>query len=77
MTSGHPTASRADLVLRVGVVITAVGLVCLVVALIPLVASSVRLPGVMWFAAMLTGGGLVVAFAGLALAARGRRGSGR
>ncbi len=70
-------ARRADAVLRTGAVITAIGLVCLVVAIVPLVAPTVHLPGIMWFAAMLLAVGLVVVFVGLAFAARGRRGSGR
>lgn len=69
----HP-GRTADVMLRAGVVVTVVGFGCLLVAIIPLFASSVHLPGVMWFASMLIAVGLVVVFVGLVLAARGRRG---
>ena len=65
--------SPADRVLRIGAAITAAGLVFTVIALIPLVAPAVELPGVMWFLAMLTGVGLIVVFVGLAMGARERR----
>ncbi len=76
-TTGQQARTRADAVLRAGVVVVVVGLLCLLVAIIPLFFSSVHLPGVMWFAAMLTGVGLLVVFAGLTMGARGRRGTGR
>lgn len=68
-----PDPTRADRVLRIGGVITVVGLLCALVALLPLVVPSLDLPPVMWFLAMLTGVGLVVVFVGLAMGARQRR----
>ena len=65
--------SPADRVLRVGGVITVVGLVFTVIAMLPLLVPSLELPGAMWFLAMLTGVGLIVVFVGLAMGARGRR----
>lgn len=65
-----------DRLLRMGVAVTLAGLACTLVALIPLVAPSVELPGVWWFLAMLTGVGLALMLAGLTRAARSRRGNG-
>lgn len=65
--------SPADRVLRLGGLLTAVGLVFLLIALLPLVVPSVEMPGVMWFLAMLTGVGLIVMFVGLTMQARQRR----
>jgi hypothetical protein len=72
----HPRTA-ADTVMRAGAVVTAVGMVCLLVAIIPLFVSSAHLPSAMWFAAMLTGVGLLIGFVGLAMGARRRRGTGR
>jgi hypothetical protein len=68
-----PSASRADLVMRVGAVVTAVGLAATLVALIPLVLPSVTMPSAMWFLSMLTGVGLAIVIAGLTMSARSRR----
>jgi hypothetical protein len=68
-----PASSSADRVLRIGGVITVVGLLFTVIAMLPLVFPSLELPGAMWFLAMLTGVGLIVVFVGLAMGARGRR----
>lgn len=77
MTSVDRSRTTADTVMRTGVVVTVIGLACLLVAITPLVFASLHLPGVMWFAAMLTGVGLFVSFVGLAMGARRRRGAGR
>lgn len=68
-----PDPSSSDRVLRVGGVITVVGLAFAAIALLPLLLPSLELPGAMWFLAMLTGVGLIVVFVGLAMSARGRR----
>jgi hypothetical protein len=60
-------------VLRIGGVITAIGLAFTVIAILPLLVPSLELPGAMWFLAMLTGVGLIVVFVGLAMGARTRR----
>lgn len=68
-------ASRtpADRTLRIGAAVTAVGLVFLLIALLPLIVPSIEMPGVMWFLAMLVGVGLIIVFVGLAQQARQRR----
>jgi hypothetical protein len=58
--------------LRAGVAVTVVGLVLTVVAMVPLVASSVSLPPWFWFCSMLTGVGLAMVLIGLLRAARAR-----
>ena len=70
--AGDGTAP-ADRVLRVGAALTVIGLLCAVVALLPLVVPDLELPPAMWFLAMLTGVGLIVVFVGLAMGARSRR----
>jgi hypothetical protein len=67
------SATRADRVLRVGAVVTAVGLLFTVIAILPLVFPALSLPSAMWFLAMLTGIGLLVICAGLVMSARSRR----
>lgn len=64
---------RADRVLRIGAAVTVAGLVCTLVAMVPLLVPSVDLPSAMWFLSMLTGVGLVIVFVGLAMGAYGRR----
>ncbi len=69
----HPT-SRADLVMRVGGVVTAVGLVATVDRHHPpRPARRSPLPSAMWFLSMLTGVGLAIVIAGLTMSARARR----
>jgi threonine/homoserine/homoserine lactone efflux protein len=72
-----PAASRsrrrADLVLRTGVVVTAIGLVVSLLALLPLVIPDWNPPGWLWFASMIVGVGLFIVIVGLVLASRGRR----
>lgn len=67
----------ADRILRIGVVVTVIGLVCTVIAIIPLFAPAIVMPGAMWFLAMLTGVGLAIMIAGLAVQSRSRRLPGR
>jgi len=62
-----------DRVLRAGVVVTVIGLIFTLIALIPLVIPSVELPGVWWFLAMITGVGLAIVILGLVMSARERR----
>lgn len=68
-----PSASRADLVLRIGAIVTVLGLAFTLIALIPLVAPSVQMPSALWFLAMLTGVGLALVLLGLLVSARSRR----
>lgn len=64
---------RGDLLMRIGGWITAVGLLFTVIAILPLLMPSLELPSWLWFAAMLTGVGLIVLFVGLARSAGSRR----
>lgn len=64
---------RSDLVLRVGVVVTIIGFLATIIAILPLVIDSVELPGIWWFLSMITGVGLLLIILGLVLAARERR----
>lgn len=64
---------RADLVMRVGAIVTAIGLACLIVAILPLFLPALELPSAMWFLSMLTGVGIVIICIGLVLSARSRR----
>lgn len=65
--------SSGDRLMRVGTVITIVGLVCTVIAIIPLVAPTVELPSAWWFLSMLIGVGLALVIAGLLRSSRSRR----
>lgn len=62
-----------DRILRVGAVVTVIGLICTLIAMIPLVAPSVELPSAWWFLSMITGVGLALVIVGLAVSARSRR----
>ena len=64
---------RSDLVLRVGAVVTVIGFLATLIAILPLVIESVELPGIWWFLSMITGVGLLLIILGLVLAARERR----
>jgi hypothetical protein len=68
-----PQTSPADRVLRIGGWITVLGIAFTLIAMLPLVFTSLELPSAMWFLAMLTGVGLVVVFIGLVMGARERR----
>jgi hypothetical protein len=63
----------ADRILRIGVVVTGIGLACTLVAIIPLVLPAVEMPSALWFLAMLTGVGLAIVLVGLVLQSRARR----
>lgn len=65
--------SPADRTLRIGAVVTLVGLAFTVIAMLPLIFPDLALPGVFWFLAMLTGVGLFIVIIGLIQGARQRR----
>jgi hypothetical protein len=69
----HTTAPKGDRLLRVGAVITVIGILCALVAMTPLVFTDVELSGVWWFLSMLTGVGLAVVIIGLLRSSRARR----
>ena len=66
-------ASPGDRLLRIGAVVTVIGLVCTVIAMLPLAIPSLELPSAWWFLSMITGIGLALVIAGLAVSARSRR----
>jgi hypothetical protein len=59
--------------LRVGIAVTAVGLICTLVAIAPLVIPSLEMSGLWWFLSMLTGVGIALVLVGLVRSARSRR----
>jgi hypothetical protein len=59
--------------MRVGMLLTVLGMLSTLVAIIPLFWPSVSMPSAMWFLSMLTGVGLALVIAGLAMSARSRR----
>ena len=65
--------STGDRLLRIGAVVTVIGLVCTVIAMLPLVVPGLELPSVWWFLSMITGVGLALVIVGLAVSARSRR----
>lgn len=67
-----PRTARADRVLRIGIVVTVIGLVFTLIAILPLLIPSLQMPSVLWFCSMLTGVGLVIVFVGLAMGSRSR-----
>ena len=64
---------RADLVMRVGGLVTVAGLAFLIVAILPLFFPNLVLPSAMWFLSMLIGVGIVIVCIGLVMSARSRR----
>ncbi len=69
-TSPSPAGDR---LLRAGAIVTVIGLICTLVAMLPLLIPSLELPSAMWFLAMITGIGLAMVIAGFAVSARSRR----
>jgi hypothetical protein len=62
-----------DRILRIGAVVTVIGLVCTLIAILPLVIPGLELPSAWWFLSMITGVGLALVIVGLAVSARSRR----
>lgn len=63
--------ARAQRVIKVGAILTIIGIVASLIALLPLV-SDIELSGVWWFLSMITGVGLATVLAGLTMSARSR-----
>ena len=68
-----PTRTPGDRILRIGAVVTVIGLVCTLIAILPLVIPGLELPSAWWFLSMITGVGLALVILGLAVSARSRR----
>ena len=62
---------RAQRVIKVGAILTIIGIVATLIAILPLV-SDIELSGVWWFLSMITGVGLATVLAGLTMSARSR-----
>jgi hypothetical protein len=74
MVSGRASDSvPGDRLLRAGAIVTVIGLVCTLIAMLPLVVPGMTLPSAWWFLSMITGVGLAMVIIGLAVAARARR----
>jgi hypothetical protein len=56
----------------VGAIVTMIGLVFALIAMLPLVIPDLTLPSYWWFLAMITGVGLALVLLGLRLSARAR-----
>lgn len=69
-TSPSPAGDR---LLRAGAIVTVIGLICTLIAMLPLFIPSLELPSAMWFLAMITGIGLAMVIIGFAVNARSRR----
>lgn len=69
-----PTPSPAgDRLLRIGAVVTVIGLGFTLIAMLPLIFPALELPSVWWFLSMVTGLGLALVLLGLFRASRARR----
>jgi hypothetical protein len=73
-TSRPPAGDR---LLRAGAIVTVIGILATMVAMLPLVIPSLTLPPAMWFASMIIGIGLAMVIAGFAVSARARGRSAR
>ena len=67
-------SAPGDRLLRVGLVVTVIGLLLSSIALLPLLFPNLELPGAWWFLSMITGMGLALVIFGLIRASRARRG---
>ena len=65
--------SAGDRLMRIGAVVTVIGLICTVIAMLPLVLPGLELPSLWWFLSMITGVGLALVIVGLGVSARSRR----
>ena len=71
MSTSRPPAG--DRLLRAGAIVTIIGLICTVIAMLPLIIPGLSLPPAMWFLSMIVGIGLAMVIAGFAVSARSRR----
>jgi multisubunit Na+/H+ antiporter MnhB subunit len=67
----EPSAAPGDRLIRAGLVVTTVGMVLTLIAMIPLV-TDVELPSAFWWLSMLVGVGLALVLVGLARNGRRR-----
>ena len=69
-------SAPGDRLLKAGVVVTVLGLVCALIAIVPLVVPAIEPSSIWWFLSMLTGVGLALVLVGLIRSARSRRRTG-
>ena len=72
MSEDAPRPTPGDRLLRAGAVVTVVGIVLTLIAMLPLVVPGLSLPPIWWFLSMITGVGLAMVLAGLFVSARAR-----
>lgn len=70
-TFENTKVARAQRVIRAGAILTIIGIVATLIAILPLV-SDIELSGAWWFLSMITGVGLATVLAGLTMSARSR-----
>ena len=70
-TSESAQVVRAQRVIRAGAILTILGLVATLIAILPLV-TDLELSSAWWFLSMITGVGLATVIAGLTMSARSR-----
>jgi|GEM_PF-332702 len=70
-TSGSAKVARAQRVIKIGAILTVIGIVLSLIAILPLV-SDIELSSAWWFLSMTTGIGLATVIAGLTMSARSR-----
>lgn len=64
---------RGDRLMRIGIVLLVAGIVCTLIAILPLVISDLSLPSFWWGLSMLTALGLAFILTGLRQSSRTRR----
>ncbi len=64
---------RGDRLMRIGIVLLVTGIVCTLIAILPLVISNLSLPSYWWGLSMLTALGLALILTGLRQSSRTRR----
>ncbi len=67
--------TTADKVMRIGIVVTVIGLVCTLVAITPLLVPSVHLASWWWGMSMITAVGLLIVLSSFWVAGRSRSAS--
>ena len=70
-TQESAKVSRAQRVIKIGAILTVVGILATLIAILPLV-SDIELSSAWWFLSMITGVGLATIIVGLTMSARSR-----
>jgi hypothetical protein len=64
---------RGDFVMRLGIIVTVFGMLCTLVAILPLINSNLHLGSYWWLLSMSTGLGLALILLGLRRSSRSRK----